>query len=56
MNPLDLFPGWKTYIAAVGLIGLGVYQLSTGAVTEGVASILAGIALIANRRAVDRPA
>lgn len=54
MNPLDFFSGWKTYIAGIGLIGLGLYQASQGLYQEGLASIVAGIGLMTGRRAVER--
>jgi hypothetical protein len=31
--------GYKTYIAALGLLGLGVFQITQGQVNEGLASI-----------------
>lgn len=55
MNPLDKFPGWKTYGMGIGLIGLGAYQISQGQPAEGITSILAGLGLLFARRAVDRP-
>lgn len=51
---LDFLPGWKTYITGVGLIGLGVYQISQGEVTTGIATVTTGFGLLAGRRAVDR--
>lgn len=51
---LDFLPGWKTYIIGVGLIGLGVYQISQGEVTTGLVSITTGFGLLTGRRAVDR--
>ena len=51
---LDLFSGYKSYVAGVGLIGLGLYQISQRQVAEGVASIMAGVGLLAARRSVVR--
>ncbi|GIW83077.1 MAG: hypothetical protein KatS3mg105_4884 [Gemmatales bacterium] len=55
-NPLDLFAGWKTYLTGIGLIGLGIYQLSTGALEAGLASMASGLGLIFARRGAHRPA
>jgi hypothetical protein len=46
--------GFKTYIAAIGLIGLGLWQLSQGQVEAGFASILSGLAMLGLRQAVGR--
>lgn len=54
MNPLDFLAGWKTYISGIGLIGLGLYQISQGNFQEGITSIIAGIGLLSARRALDR--
>lgn len=55
MNPLDVLSGYKTYIAAVGLVALGVYQLTQGDLQTGAANVVTGLGLIFNRRAADRP-
>jgi hypothetical protein len=44
MGILNLLNGYKTYIAAVGLIGLAIYQVSTGQYNMAFQSILAGLA------------
>ena len=45
MGILKLLNSYKTYIAAVGLIGLAVYQTSTGQYNMAFQSILAGLAV-----------
>lgn len=54
-NPLDWLPGWKTYVAGVGLIGLGLYQFSQGEFQAAIVSFTAGLGLLSARRAVNRP-
>lgn len=51
---LDLLPGYKTYLAGVGLIGLGLYQLSQGDIPSAIQSMTAGLGLLFVRRAVER--
>ena len=51
MNILD---GYKTYIAAAGLVGLAIYQLSTGDVATAVQSVLAAIGLFGVRNAIAK--
>lgn len=53
---MDFLPGLKTKIAAVGLFGLGLYQLSQGQFEAGVTSITAALGLFGLRQAIDRPA
>lgn len=40
----DVLPGYKTYIAVVGLIGLALYQISQGDYNGAVQNILAALA------------
>lgn len=58
MNPLDLlfqiFPNGKTVVAGVGLVALGVYQLTQGNVPVGVQSVLAGVAALGIRHAIAK--
>lgn len=54
MNPLDWLSGFKTYVAGLGLIGLGLYQFSEGKYPEAYASIMAGLGLLFARRAMAR--
>jgi hypothetical protein len=51
---MDIFPGWKTYIAAAGLFGLAVYQLSQGDSTAAWQSLMAAIAAFGIRTAINR--
>lgn len=51
---LDVLPGFKTYIAALGLLGLGVYQLSQGDYPSAVQSIMGALAAFGIRTAVKR--
>lgn len=51
----DPFPGFKTYVAAIGLVAHGVYQITQGNVDIGVTEVLAGLAAFGLRNAVDRP-
>ena len=37
---------YKTFIAGIGLIGLGIYQVSQGQLEAGLASVTAGVGLI----------
>jgi hypothetical protein len=54
MNPLDYFAGYKSYIVGAGLIGLALYQLSTGDLSSAGQSLMAGLGLFFARRAVER--
>lgn len=49
---LGLLPGAKTYIAALGLLGLAAYQASTGDYTDALQSFLGGLAAAGLRAAV----
>ena len=44
MGILTLLNGYKTYIAALGLVGLAIYQISVGEYNMALQSILAGLA------------
>lgn len=46
MNPLTLLTGYRTLIAGIGLIGLGVYEMTEGKVDVGAAHIAEGLACI----------
>lgn len=54
MNPLSFLDGWKTYIAALGLLGLGVYQMSQGQFEVAMQSIMAAFAAFGLRKALER--
>ena len=51
---LDILAGYKTYIAALGLIGLGIYQLSSGDLATGGHTLLTGLGMFGLRTAMDR--
>lgn len=51
MNILD---GYKTYIAAAGLIGLAVYQASQGDLQSAIQSVIAAFGLFGVRHAISR--
>lgn len=51
MNALS---GYRTYIAAVGLAGLALYQFSQGDYQQGVESFLAALAAFGIRSAVGK--
>jgi hypothetical protein len=44
VNILTVLQGYKTYIAAAGLVGLAIYQFSTGQLQEGVQTLLGAAA------------
>jgi len=46
VNPLDWLNGYKTYLGGLGMIGLGVYQISQGEVEAGLKSLAEGLAII----------
>jgi hypothetical protein len=45
--------GWKTYLAAAGLVGLAIYQVSQGQIEPAVQSILAALAAVGLRSAIS---
>jgi hypothetical protein len=51
INSLD---GYKTYIAAVGLVGLAIYQATNGQYDQAIQSILAAAAAAGLRNAVAK--
>jgi hypothetical protein len=54
VNPLRLADGYKTYLAALGLFGLAVYQLSQGDYPAAVQNVLAALAATGLRHAVGK--
>lgn len=50
----DILAGNKSYIAAIGLIGLGVYQLTQKDYVAGIQSFIAAFAAFGIRNAVGR--
>jgi hypothetical protein len=54
MNMDNFLSGYKTYIAGVGLIGLALYQLSTGDYSAAAQSFLAGLTAVGLRHAIAK--
>ena len=50
----NLANGNKTYLAAFGLMGLAVYQLSTGDYTAALQSFMAGLAAMGLRNGLEK--
>lgn len=46
--------GFKTYIAAIGMIAQGIYLVTEGQVMEGWALVNAGLAAFGFRAALDK--
>jgi hypothetical protein len=46
--------GWKTYLAAAGLVGLAVYQLSVGDYNTAWTNLMAALAVFGVRNAMAR--
>lgn len=51
---MDILPGWKTYIAAAGLLGLALYQFSKGDMNTAWQTLMAAIAAFGLRQAIAR--
>lgn len=51
---LDFLAGYRSYVAAAGLVGLGVYQFAGGDAAAGVQSVLAGLAVLGVRKAAAK--
>ncbi len=49
-----MFSGYKTYSAAIGLICLGIYELTQGNYDAGLARIGEGVGLLGLRHAVSK--
>ncbi len=45
----NLFPGYKTFVAALGLLGVGLVSISSGDWGTGLQSILTGLAALGIR-------
>ncbi len=52
---LGVLKGYKTYMAAAGLLVLGVYQVSTGQVISGVQTLFSALAAAGLRSAIAGP-
>lgn len=49
---MQLLTGWKTYLAAAGLAGLALYQVSVGQFESAMQSFLAAVAAFGLRSAM----
>lgn len=54
MKILAVIDGSKTYIAAAGLAGLAIYQLSQGQLTEGAQTLWQALAAAGIRHAITK--
>ena len=54
MAIFSLLSGYKTYLAGVGLVGRGVYQVSQGQFATSIQSFLAALATVGLRHAVAK--
>jgi hypothetical protein len=52
MNLINAFSGWKTYLASLGLVVLGIVLIANGEVAAGVHSMLVGLAAFGIHTAV----
>jgi hypothetical protein len=53
MNPITWFRGYKTVVAGLGFIGLGVYEITQGQAEHGITKIAEGLGLIGIRGALQ---
>lgn len=51
----NFLDGWKTYLAALGLLGLSFWQFSQGQFELGTQSFMAALAAFGLRQAIDKP-
>lgn len=49
-----MLAGYRTYIAAAGLVGLGLHQLSQGQVDAALQSFVQALGLFGLRQAIGR--
>ncbi|MGE3820969.1 MAG: hypothetical protein AB7I30_16275 [Isosphaeraceae bacterium] len=54
MSILSLFSGYKTYVAAVGLMGLAIYHVSLGEFETAAQAFLAALAAAGLRDAIAK--
>jgi hypothetical protein len=52
MNLISALSGWKTYLASLGLVLLGIILIANGEVTNGIQSMLVGLAAFGIHTAV----
>ena len=51
---LNLINGYKTYLAALGLVGLAIYQFSQGTYDQATQTLLAALAAAGLRNAISK--
>jgi hypothetical protein len=51
---LSVLNGYKTYIAAAGLLGLSLFQFSTGQVAPAIQTLLSALAMAGLRSAIGQ--
>lgn len=56
MDIMRLFEGYKTLMAGIGLLALGVYQITQGEMDQGMRSIAEGLAVIGLGAKLERAA
>ena len=56
MDFLNVLSGFKTYLAAAGLVGLAIFQASTGQYEQAVQSVLAALTAAGLRSAIAKSA
>ena len=52
MGFVNLFSGYKTYIAAIGLVGLSVYQASTAEFSQAFQTLMSALVAAGLRSAI----
>jgi hypothetical protein len=55
-NILNALNGYKTYLAAVGLLGLAIYQASTAQYEQAIQTFLAALTAAGLRSAIAKTA
>ncbi len=51
---MDVLPGWKTYLAAAGLLGLALYQVTQNDFVNAFQSFMAALAAFGLKMAIER--
>lgn len=51
---MDILAGWKTYIAAAGLLGLALYQATQQQYDQALQNFLAALAAFGIKKAIAR--
>lgn len=50
---MEMLNGYKTYLAAAGLLGLALYQFSQGSMDTALQSLMAALAAFGLRQAIN---